>query len=44
VYDTPHSQDMIYQQAGGSKAELKLKRRTGGPRGYVGTIAIGVVT
>lgn len=44
VYDTPHSQDMIYQQAGGSKAELKLKRRTGGLKGYVGTIAVGVVT
>ena len=44
VYDTPHAQDMIYQQAGGSKAELKLKRRTGGLKGYVGTIAIGVVT
>ena len=43
-YDTPHAQDMIYQQAGGSKAELKLKRRTGGLKGYVGTIAIGVVT
>ena len=44
VYDTPHSQDMIYRQAGGSRAELKLKRRTGGLKGYVGTIAIGVVT
>ena len=43
-YDTPHAQDMIYQQAGGSRAELKLKRRTGGLKGYVGTIAIGVVT
>ena len=43
-YDTPHARDMIYQQAGGSKAELKLKRRTGGLKGYVGTIAIGVVT
>ncbi|MBA2293556.1 MAG: intradiol ring-cleavage dioxygenase [Actinobacteria bacterium] len=44
TYDTPHAQDMIYRQAGGSKAELKLKRRTGGLKGYVGTIAIGVVT
>ena len=44
VYDTPHVQDMIYQQAGGSRAELKLKRRTGGLKGYIGTIAIGVVT
>ena len=44
VYDTPHARDMIYQQAGGSKAELKLKRRTGGLKGHVGTIAVGVVT
>ena len=44
VYDTPHSRDMIYQQAGGSKAELKLRRRTGGLKGHVGTIAVGVVT
>ena len=42
--DTPHSRDNIYEQAGGSSAELKLTRRTGGLRGYVGTIAIGVVT
>ena len=44
VYDTPHSSDMIYSQAGGSTAELKLAKRTGGLKGYVGTIAIGVVT
>jgi protocatechuate 3,4-dioxygenase beta subunit len=43
-YDTPHARDNIYRQAGGSSAELKLTRRTGGLRGYVGTIAIGVVT
>ena len=43
-YDTPHASDGIYSQAGGSRAELKLTRRTGGLRGYVGTIAIGVVT
>jgi protocatechuate 3,4-dioxygenase beta subunit len=43
-YDTPHSSDMIYSQAGGSTAELKLAKRTGGLKGYVGTIAIGVVT
>lgn len=42
-YDTPHASDGIYSQAGGSRAELKLKRRTGGLRGYVGTIAIGVL-
>ena len=44
AYDTPHSSDGIYQQAGGSTAELKLTKRTGGLKGYVGTIAIGVVT
>ncbi len=44
AYDTPHAQDNIYEQAGGSTAELKLTRRTGGRKGYVGTIAIGVVT
>jgi len=43
-YDTPHSQDSIYEQAGGSTAELKLTTRTDGLKGYVGTIAIGVVT
>src|SRR4051812_34131043 len=44
TYDTPHSSDMIYSQAGGSKAELKLTKRTGGLKGYLGTIAVGVVT
>ena len=44
IADTPHARDGIYSQAGGSRAELKLKRRTGGLRGYTGTIAIGVVT
>jgi protocatechuate 3,4-dioxygenase beta subunit len=43
-YDTPHARDMIYRQAGGSTAELKLTKRGAGLRGYVGTIAIGVVT
>ena len=43
-YDTSHAQDMIYRQAGGSSAEVKLARRTGGLRGYTGTIATGVVT
>lgn len=43
-YDTSHAEDMIYGEAGGSSAELKLTKRTGGLRGYLGTIAIGVVT
>jgi len=42
-YDTSHARDNIYSQAGGSTAELKLTKRTGGLKGYVGTIAIGVV-
>jgi len=44
TYDTPHAQDMIYAQAGGSTAELKLAKRNGGLKGYIGTIAIGVAT
>lgn len=43
-YDTPHARDNIYEDAGGASAELKLARRKGGLRGYVGTIALGVVT
>jgi protocatechuate 3,4-dioxygenase beta subunit len=44
VYDTPHASDMIYADAGGSSAELKLTKRAAGLKGYLGTIAIGVVT
>jgi protocatechuate 3,4-dioxygenase beta subunit len=43
-YDTPHARDMIYTQAGGSRAELKLTRRGNGLKGYLGTIAVGVAT
>jgi protocatechuate 3,4-dioxygenase beta subunit len=43
TYDTSHASDGIYEQAGGSSAELKLVRRTGGAKGYLGTIAVGVV-
>lgn len=42
--DTSHAQDMIYAQAGGSRAVVKLGRRTGGARGYLGKIVIGVAT
>lgn len=42
-YDTSHAADGIYARAGGSRAELKLARRSGGLRGYVGAIAVGVV-
>ncbi len=44
VYDTPHASDSIYAEAGGSSAELKLTKRTGSLKGYLGTIAIGVVS
>ena len=36
--------DNIYEQAGGSDAQVKLAKRSGGFKGYVGTIAIGIVT
>ncbi|HZO61425.1 MAG TPA: hypothetical protein VFB35_00430, partial [Gaiellaceae bacterium] len=40
--DTSHARDAIYAQAGGPRAVVKLVRRPGGARGYVGRIAIGV--
>jgi len=43
AYDTPHASDNIYSQAGGSTAELKLSKRANGLKGYLGTIAVGVV-
>jgi protocatechuate 3,4-dioxygenase beta subunit len=42
--DTSHAQDMIYAQAGGSRAVVRLGRRPGGARGYLGKIIIGVAT
>jgi len=42
--DTPHARDMIYAQAGGSRAVVRLGRRPGGARGYLGRIVIGVAT
>jgi len=42
--DTSHAQDSIYAQAGGSRAVVKLGRRPGGARGYLGRIVIGVAT
>jgi protocatechuate 3,4-dioxygenase beta subunit len=38
--DTPHSRDMIYAQAGGSRAVARLSKRAAG--GYVGGIVVGV--
>jgi protocatechuate 3,4-dioxygenase beta subunit len=40
--DTPHAQDMIFAQAGGSAAVVRLGKRAGGAKGYLGQIAIGV--
>ena len=42
--DTPHARDMIYAQAGGSRAVVRLARRPNGARGYLGRIVIGVAT
>jgi protocatechuate 3,4-dioxygenase beta subunit len=42
--DTSHAEDSIYAQAGGSRAVVKVSRRPGGARGYVGRIVIGVAT
>jgi protocatechuate 3,4-dioxygenase beta subunit len=40
--DTSHARDAIYAQAGGSRAVVRLSRRPGGARGYLGRIVIGV--
>lgn len=40
--DTPHAADSVYDQAGGSRAQLKLTKRPNGARGHLGTIVIGV--
>jgi hypothetical protein len=42
--DTSHAEDMIYAQAGRSRATLKLTRRSNGRKGYRGTITLGVAT
>ena len=42
--DTSHAADNIFRQAGGSKAQAKLVRRTGGRKGYRGTLTMGVAT
>jgi len=42
--DTSHAEDMIYAQAGRSRATLKLTRRTNGRKGYRGSITLGVAT
>jgi protocatechuate 3,4-dioxygenase beta subunit len=40
--DTSHARDMIFAQAGGSRAVVRLSKRPRGARGYVGRIVIGV--
>lgn len=42
--DTSHAEDMIYAQAGRSRATLKLARRSNGRKGYRGVITLGVAT
>jgi len=42
--DTSHAADMIYAQAGRSRATLKLTRRSNGRKGYRGSITLGVAT
>jgi protocatechuate 3,4-dioxygenase beta subunit len=42
--DTRHAADNIFKQAGGSKAQLQLTRRTKGRAGYRGAITLGVAT
>jgi protocatechuate 3,4-dioxygenase beta subunit len=41
-YDTAHSSDMIYAQAGGPSAVVKLGKRARGAKGYLGRLTIGV--
>lgn len=40
--DTSHAEDFVFTDAGGTRAQLRLTRRPGGARGYLGTIVIGV--
>jgi protocatechuate 3,4-dioxygenase beta subunit len=42
--DTSHARDMIYAQAGRSRATLRLARRSNGRKGYRGSITLGVAT
>jgi protocatechuate 3,4-dioxygenase beta subunit len=42
--DTSHARDMIFAQAGGSRAVVRLSKRPRGARGYVGRIVIGVAS
>ncbi len=42
--DTPHARDMIFTQAGGSRAVVRLSKRPRSARGYLGRIVIGVAS
>jgi protocatechuate 3,4-dioxygenase beta subunit len=42
--DTSHAADMIYAQAGRSRATLRLTKRSDGRKGYRGSITLGVAT
>jgi protocatechuate 3,4-dioxygenase beta subunit len=41
--ETSHAEDTIYQR-GGSRSTLRIRRRSGGRRGYVGRLELGVRT
>jgi hypothetical protein len=40
-YDTSHAEDNIYAN-GGARSTPRLRRRTHGRKGYVGTLTMGV--
>jgi protocatechuate 3,4-dioxygenase beta subunit len=42
--DTAHASDNIFAEAGGSRAVVKLGKRAGSRRGYLGRIVLGVAT
>jgi len=41
--DTSHASDMIYRD-GGARSTLRIRRRSGGRKGYVGRLELGVKT
>jgi hypothetical protein len=41
--DTAHAEDMIHRE-GGARSTLRIRRRSGGRRGYVGRLELGVRT
>jgi protocatechuate 3,4-dioxygenase beta subunit len=41
--DTSHAEDMIYGD-GGARSTLRIRKRSGGHKGYVGRLELGVRT